>query len=82
MSLIYCHTLITDGTYKANATFKYHPKDSFSHCHLNNFRSHIVMLARKTLVPKRGEVTGEWRRLHNEELHNLYLSPNIIWMIE
>jgi hypothetical protein len=26
---------------------------------------------------KRGEVTGDWRRLHNEELHNLYTSPNI-----
>jgi hypothetical protein len=25
-----------------------------------------------------GEVTGEWRKLHNEELHNLYLSLNII----
>jgi hypothetical protein len=29
-------------------------------------------------VPKRDEVTGEWRKLHNEELHNLYSSPDII----
>jgi hypothetical protein len=28
--------------------------------------------------PRRDEVTGEWRKLHNEELHNLYSSPNTI----
>jgi hypothetical protein len=28
--------------------------------------------------PKRDEVTGGWRKLHNEELHNLYCSPSII----
>jgi hypothetical protein len=28
--------------------------------------------------PKRDEVTGEWRKLHNEELHNLYSSSDII----
>jgi hypothetical protein len=28
--------------------------------------------------PKRAEVTREWRKLHNEELHNLYPSPDII----
>jgi hypothetical protein len=31
---------------------------------------------------KRGEVTGGWRKLHNEELWNLYLSPSIIRMIK
>jgi hypothetical protein len=30
--------------------------------------------------PKIDEVTGEWRKLHNEELHNLYSSPDIIRM--
>jgi hypothetical protein len=32
--------------------------------------------------PKRDEVMGDWRKLHNEELHNLYFSPNIIRMIK
>jgi hypothetical protein len=33
---------------------------------------------RRIFGPKRDEVTGEWRKLHNEELHNLYSSPYII----
>jgi hypothetical protein len=32
--------------------------------------------------PKRDEVTGEWRKLHNEELHNLYSSPDIIRQVK
>jgi hypothetical protein len=39
-------------------------------------------LLRRILGPKRDEVTGGWRKLHNEELHNLYSSPNIIRMIK
>jgi hypothetical protein len=33
---------------------------------------------RRIFGPKRDEVTGEWRKLHNEEIHNLYSSRNII----
>jgi hypothetical protein len=37
---------------------------------------------RRILGPKRDEVTGEWNKLHNEELHILYSSPNIITQIK
>jgi hypothetical protein len=37
---------------------------------------------RRICGPKRDEVTGEWRKLHNEELRNLYSSPKIIRMIK
>jgi hypothetical protein len=37
---------------------------------------------RRIFGPKRDEVTGGWRKLHNEELHNLYSSTNIIRMIK
>jgi hypothetical protein len=36
---------------------------------------------RRIFAPKRYEVTGEWRKLHNGEFPNLYSSPNIIWQI-
>jgi hypothetical protein len=36
---------------------------------------------RRIFVPKRDEVTGGWRKLHNEELHNLYASSSIIIII-
>jgi hypothetical protein len=41
------------------------------------------VVLRRIFVPKRDEVTGDWgeKRLHNEELHNLYSSPNIIKII-
>ena len=37
---------------------------------------------RRIFGPKRDEVTGEWRKLHNEELNNLYSSPNIVQVIK
>jgi hypothetical protein len=40
------------------------------------------MVLRRISGPKRDEVTGEWRTLHNEELHNLYSSPDIIRQIK
>jgi hypothetical protein len=40
------------------------------------------MVLKRIFGPKRDEVTGSWRRLHNEELHDFYSSPNIITMIK
>jgi hypothetical protein len=37
---------------------------------------------RRIFGSKRDEVTGEWRKLHNEELNDLYCSPNIVRVIK
>jgi len=37
---------------------------------------------RRVFGPKRNEGTGEWRKLHNEELNDLYCSPNILRVIK
>jgi hypothetical protein len=39
-------------------------------------------VSRKIFGPKRNEVTGEWRKLHNEELRDLYSSPSMIRIIK
>ena len=40
------------------------------------------MVLRRIFKARRVEVTGEWRRLHNEELNGLYCSPNIVRVIK
>jgi len=40
------------------------------------------MVLRRIFGPRRDEVTGEWRRLHNEEPNDLYTSPNIVRVIK
>jgi hypothetical protein len=48
-------------------------------CRLRIFESRVL---RRIFGPKRDEATGEWKRLHNEELYALYSSPNIIRVIK
>jgi hypothetical protein len=37
---------------------------------------------RRVFGPMRDEVTGEWRKLHNENLNDLYSLPNIVWVVK
>ena len=48
-------------------------------CRLRVFENGVL---RRIFEPKRDEVTGEWRKLHNEELKGLYSSPNIVLVIK
>jgi hypothetical protein len=50
----------------------------------DNYRLRVFedSVLRRIFGPKRDDVTGEWRKLHNEELHTLYSSPNIIRQIK
>jgi hypothetical protein len=42
----------------------------------------MLTVLRRIFGPNRDEIMGEWRKLHNEELHNLYSSPDIIRQVK
>ena len=48
----------------------------------HGLRMFLNTVLRKTLGPKRDDVTGEWSRLHQEELYDQQFSPNIIQVTE
>jgi hypothetical protein len=48
----------------------------------NRFRVFENRVLRRIFGPEREKVAGGWRRLHNEELHNLYASPSIIRVVK
>jgi hypothetical protein len=48
----------------------------------HRLRVFVNRVLRRIFGPKRDEVTGGWRKLHNEELHGLYSSPSIARVIK
>jgi hypothetical protein len=46
---------------------------------LNVFENRVL---RRVFGPERDEVTGEWRKLHNEEINDLYSLPNIVRVVK
>ena len=65
-----CQTVHSSVQYRPNLIlifYKYSPQN---------------MVMRRIFGPRRDAVTGEWRRLHNEELNDLYSSPNIVRVIK
>jgi hypothetical protein len=46
------------------------------------FRMFENSVLRRVFVPKRDEVTGKWRKLHHEELNELYFLPNIVRVVK
>jgi hypothetical protein len=57
-------------------------RDNFTFTFIIGLRVSENRVLRRIFGLKREEVEGGWRRLHNEELHNLYATPNIIRVIK
>jgi hypothetical protein len=87
------HTAQPFGPYSPHGPYSYSTRRHVGHTrcarHLKGqvklkrnfvlFCMHIALcMLRRTFARKRDRVTGGWRKLHNEELHNLYSSPSII----
>ena len=75
-----------DYTLHCLSCFSRNVRGQISHLHIQ-YSCRITFLynlplysevARRVFGPKRDEVTGEWRKLHNEKLNDLYCSPNIV----
>jgi hypothetical protein len=67
-----------------NSIKSYHKSETWSLTLREEHRLRVFenRVLRRIFGPKRDEVTGEWRKLHNEELHYLYSSPDIIRQVK
>ena len=64
---------------------QYEPMNAYNYIQvkiLHHTNCCMNMVLRRIFGPRRDEVTGEWRRLHNEELNDLYSSPNMVRVIK
>jgi hypothetical protein len=75
---IYRTIILPDVLYGCE-TWSLIPKEE---CRLRVFENSENRVLRGIFGPKRDEATGEWIKLHNEELHNLYSSPNIVRVVK
>jgi hypothetical protein len=64
--------------------WKYQILRHFTKCNIFSSYQRIFenTVLRRIFGPKRDDVTGQWRKLHNEELHDLYSSPTILRVIK
>ena len=67
-----CRTIILPTVFYGCETWSLTMREK---CRVRVFENRVL---RRIFVPKRDEVTGKWRRLHNEDLYDLYSSSNIV----
>ena len=58
------------------------PTRGFQQCNAARLRVFEKRVLRRIFGPRRDKITGEWRKLRNEELNDLYCSPNFVRVIK